>query len=101
MTREEIERFEELIPLRQGGLMIGVPYETMRRYVRLRIIPYYKIGGRLKVHKGEIREWYGERKVAPLASASNPSQEVRFHEAIRHKTEGAQPAAAVGSVHRQ
>jgi excisionase family DNA binding protein len=66
--RDGLEAIQELIPLRTGGLMIGVPYETMRRYVKLRIIPYYKIGGRLKVHKDELREWYRARKVTPLAS---------------------------------
>ena len=65
-NQTEREAIEELVPLRTGGMMIGVPYETMRRYVKLRMIPYYKIGGRLKVHKNEIREWYNARKILPL-----------------------------------
>lgn len=66
MTREEIEALEELIPLRQAGIMIGVPYETMRRYVKERKIPYYKVFGRIKVSKREIRAMYELWRVPAL-----------------------------------
>lgn len=67
MKPEEIEAFEELIPLRKAGVMIGVPYETMRRYVKERKIPYYKVFGRIKVSKREIRSMYELWRVPPLS----------------------------------
>lgn len=69
MKHEEIEYIEELISLRKCSIMIGVPYETLRRWIKERRIPYYKLGGRLKVNKHEIREWYNARKVHPLSGA--------------------------------
>jgi hypothetical protein len=66
MTREEIEALEELIPLRKAGIMIGVPYETMRRYVKERKIPYYKVFGRIKVSKREIHAMYELWRVPSL-----------------------------------
>lgn len=52
MTREEIEALEELIPLRNAGVMIGVPYETMRRYVKERKTPTTKSLAELKSASG-------------------------------------------------
>lgn len=48
--------------------MIGVPYETMRRYVKERKIPYYKVFGRIKVSKRELRAMYELWRVPPLNS---------------------------------
>jgi hypothetical protein len=73
MTREEIEALEELTPLRQAGIMIGVPYETMRRYVKERKIPYYKVFGRIKVSKREIRAMYELWRVPRLDAISRDS----------------------------
>jgi hypothetical protein len=66
----DLEDFEELIPLRKGGAMIGVPYETMRRYVKERKIPYYKVFGRIKVSKQELRALCNEWRIAPLKENS-------------------------------
>jgi hypothetical protein len=98
--RSDREAVEELIPLRKGGLMIGVPYETMRRYVKMRMIPYYKIGGRLKVHKLEIRDWYNARKIIPLNSATKNRCEVTRYDTFRSQEEGPQQEVAFGSVRR-
>jgi hypothetical protein len=61
-----LELLEELIPLRQGGAMIGVPYETMRRYIKERKIPYYKVFGRIKVSKQELRSLYNVWRIPAL-----------------------------------
>ena len=77
MTREEIEALEELIPLRQAGVMIGVPYETMRRYVKQRKIPYYKVFGRIKIRMAEIRSLYQIWRVPALDATECPAIDAR------------------------
>jgi hypothetical protein len=62
----DLEALEELIPLRKGGAMIGVPYETMRRYIKERKIPYYKVFGRIKVSKRELRALYNAWRIPAL-----------------------------------
>jgi len=73
MTPEDMDALEELIPLRQAGVMIGVPYETMRGYVKERKIPYYKVFGRIKVNKQELRSMYDLWRVPAVNAKENGS----------------------------
>jgi hypothetical protein len=69
--------------------MIGVPYETMRRYVKERKIPYYKVFGRIKVSKQELRALCNEWRIAPL---KENSQGVAYGIGSEAQTTQRQPA---------
>ena len=48
---------QEFIGIAEAAKHLGVSVVTMRRYVRLKGVPYYQPGGRLLFKASELDQW--------------------------------------------
>lgn len=73
MTDQEIKPVNELWTAEQAGVFLHRAPSTIRKYVKLRQIPYVRIGGENLFDPEALKAWAGQQRVpartAPAAEA--------------------------------
>jgi excisionase family DNA binding protein len=59
---------------RGAGEVLGVSRFTVRKFVRERAIPYYRVGRRVVFDTDELMAWLRARRVAPTVEAREVSE---------------------------
>jgi excisionase family DNA binding protein len=85
---------EELMDINEVARLTKISKPTLRRYVLLKQIPYYKVICAIRFRGSEIQEWLenfkrGDVKVVPYtAKVSRPTAELPFAEGNEKVSEG-------------
>ncbi len=52
-----------LVGLREGSLMTGVAVATLRKWLRLRRLPYHRVGGRVMLDEADVERFVNAGRV--------------------------------------
>ena len=62
--REQTKPTREIMNIPQAAEYLGQTAGTLRQWVRLRKVPFYKVNGSIKFRKSKIDKWIDRNEVA-------------------------------------
>jgi excisionase family DNA binding protein len=57
LVRERVSTEREILSLSQAAEYLGLSRHTIREWIQLRKIPYFKVNGTIKFRKSRLDQW--------------------------------------------
>jgi excisionase family DNA binding protein len=78
---------QPLLTFKQAAALLGLPENSLRRYIRERKIPYLRIGKLIRFDPVELQAWLDSRRVRAAREESLERQERRDFKGLEDESE--------------